>query len=304
MSPRAWGSVTGRARGARRRLGRSSVRSGRRRTHEVSLARAWFPHTGQASSEVSAGREPPPGEIAFIHSCRQTAMPAAGGLNHPCRGGHATSVWVPGQHRARVRQDGWPDAGVCTGSATAMGLVKFRPGPECRSVAAFRYDRVVESVLDVDVPNIARMDDYFLGGSANFAVDRAAAEGFLRAGHAGLSGVNGALCPGESLVFAPCGDGGVGYSLLAPGWCPSIARVRIPRSPRPRRPRQRLWRGRRTPRAAARGVSGRREPGGPVLVRYLRSQSLWRSSASWAARSATDRSSRARSARSARHAVV
>ncbi len=38
---------------------------------EVSLGRAWNPHTGQASSEVSAGREPPPGEITFIHSGRQ-----------------------------------------------------------------------------------------------------------------------------------------------------------------------------------------------------------------------------------------
>ncbi|MBE9376156.1 SAM-dependent methyltransferase, partial [Saccharopolyspora sp. HNM0983] len=34
----------------------------------------------------------------------------------------------------------------------------------------------VPDELDLDSPNAARMYDYYLGGSQNFAVDRAAAE--------------------------------------------------------------------------------------------------------------------------------
>ncbi len=43
-------------------------------------------------------------------------------------------------------------------------------------------DPFADALTDVDhtTPNIARMYDYFLGGSANFAVDRDAAEEFLR----------------------------------------------------------------------------------------------------------------------------
>lgn len=37
------------------------------------------------------------------------------------------------------------------------------------------------SAVDHETPNIARMYDYFLGGSANFAIDRAAAEELLEA---------------------------------------------------------------------------------------------------------------------------
>lgn len=34
--------------------------------------------------------------------------------------------------------------------------------------------------VDLSTPNIARMYDYFLGGSANFAIDRHTSEEFLR----------------------------------------------------------------------------------------------------------------------------
>ncbi|MBA8826170.1 hypothetical protein FHX42_003546 [Saccharopolyspora lacisalsi] len=51
------------------------------------------------------------------------------------------------------------------------------------------------SEVDLTTPNIARMYDYFLGGAANFAVDRDAAEEFLRV-HPGIrtwSRINRAL---------------------------------------------------------------------------------------------------------------
>ncbi|WP_342671855.1 SAM-dependent methyltransferase [Actinopolyspora halophila] len=56
------------------------------------------------------------------------------------------------------------------------------------------FDSSVGSV-DETTPNIARMYDYFLGGSANFAVDRTAAEEFLRVypGNTAWAQINRAL---------------------------------------------------------------------------------------------------------------